>query len=214
MFELMSAGCDLRIDLALGSNQHLHRPLLELMGLILSAPAPPAPPPPAVEPVPSAPVVVADPPEPEPPPPDPGPVERLVAFRDTAPGPPATEPVTFSVDEPEEPDEPVPAATVAPVREHSPSAEVLAVLADAGGEISDPAGLVTSKIADLTGLASTAVSSAVGKLKAQGLVMAVTSGRRTSSVTLTLSGWEAAGEHGPVAASRDRLRDRASGGAR
>jgi hypothetical protein len=181
LFELMSAGCDLRIDLALGSqSQHLYLPFLEMVRLI--------------------PVVVADPPEPEPPPveePDPPP-EPVVE-------PAAGEPVTFSVDGPAEPE--------VGAGQGGPTNEVLALLADAGGELSDGEG-VHGKIAGLTGLSNIQVSNALFRLKSKGLVMAKTDGRRTSSVTLTLSGWEAAGQHGPVEVSQDRLRDRASGGGR
>lgn len=91
-----------------------------------------------------------------------------------------------------------------------PAAEVLSVVADAGGELSDGEN-VTAKIAELTGLRVPTVSNALVRLKRQGLVLSVTSGRRTTSVTLTLSGWEAVGRSvpSPVPDAQQRARDRA-----
>lgn len=118
--------------------------------------------------------------------------------------------------------EPEPAPAVDPESEEpvvsaaGSAAEVLALLADAGGELSDEDGNVTAKIAELLSLRVPTVSNALVRLKSKGWIMAVTSGRRTTRVTLTLSGWEAAGQSAPLTAVDEppdraqRARDRAA----
>lgn len=203
-FEVASDSCNLRVELELnGSTAHLYRPLVDLMALVLvGQPVEPSPPvvAPVVEPVPVVAEPSSDVPKPETP----------------VPGP--EEPTTYTVDP-----EPVPepAAEGPSVTPGGPMAELLALLADAGGELTDADGGVCSKIADLTGMKPSSVSNTLYRLKAEKLVMSTTVARRTTRVVLTLSGWEAAGQVAPLTAvaavgdggvdHQQRMRDRAAG---
>jgi DNA-binding MarR family transcriptional regulator len=205
-FEINDTDCNLRLELDLGGPPHLYSGFLQLVTLAVTG-LDGSTPPPVEAPAP----VVEDPPEPSPEVPEPVPV---------------SEPVTYSVDvgpypepdpDPDPDPDPEPEPERVAVTPGGPMAEVLALLAEAGGELSDPAGGVSGKIADLTGLKPSVVSNTLYRLKADRLVIAVTSARRTTRATLTLSGWEAAGRSAPLSAVADggadhqqRMRDRAA----
>lgn len=207
LFEYEGCGCDLRVELALddGSECPAFETLLDLVSRVLSTPAGPIADPPA-EPAPEP--VVNDSAE----------LARSIAATiSPKPAPssegPESEPTTFTVDAPA----PSSSNGSSNGSSSSPSAEILALLADAGGEFSDAEGRVAAQLRDITGLADRAVSNALTRLKERGLILTVTTGRRTSRVTLTLAGWEAAGAPAPMdapAGSADhhqRMRDRAAG---
>jgi DNA-binding MarR family transcriptional regulator len=188
-FEINDTECNLRLELDLGGPAHLYSGFLQLVTLAMTGLDGDTPPPvEAPAPVTEDPLV----PSPEVPEPEP-------------------EPVTFTVDPPE----PEPSSSNGS-GSTSPTAEILGLLAEAGGELSDAEGRVAAKIRDITGLADKAVSNALTRLRDRGLILSSTTGRRTSRVTLTLAGWEAAGSPAPMdapAASADhhqRMRDRAA----
>jgi DNA-binding MarR family transcriptional regulator len=77
-------------------------------------------------------------------------------------------------------------------------AMVLAHLADAGGELNDPAGRIASTVAGRLKVTTGTVSGTIRRLTNDGLVTTVTTpGHRTVKVALTADGWDLAGRRPP-----------------